>query len=73
MREIADQHLEWHAMLQCHRNHGAERFHQAGQVDPALAMRMKISPGLPLGQSDGEIAFVSCDREVVSDGGTLVR
>jgi hypothetical protein len=38
-----------------------------------LAIVMKISPGLPFVQADGEVALVAGDAELVGDGAALVR
>src|SRR5579863_3054659 len=40
-------------------------------VEPSLAMRRKISPGVPVVQADGDVALVTADLELVRERGAL--
>jgi hypothetical protein len=56
-------------VLQRHRNHGAERLHQPGDGRSCLGHADEDLARLAVGiQPDGEIAFMSGNREVVRYG-----
>ena len=74
MRELVAEHLERHSMLQAHRDDSAKTLHQSRDRRALLCHPDEDFTWLPVRiKTDGQVAFVAGDGEMVCKTHAFVR